>query len=232
MSMSPGGSHYWSSHNKVAWQTPRVPSTTPAAKVPPALGDSPLPKPYNTTCEKIYMSGSPSAAGPPQATAPKRSFGTPTSKATALSADDNTKVKRARDLERKGFYKKALATYKSLKTHEINGESVSHKIVELEVRSAKSPLPEPRSSPDPCRQGHDSIDRREWRMAPSRSVSFFARYTNAGPLVQCCGPEVYLGGYRLPSTMWKQLFPHQRDGVKWMWKLNADEDMGGAHGVS
>ncbi|KAJ3054813.1 DNA excision repair protein ERCC-6-like [Rhizophlyctis rosea] len=111
----------------------------------------------------------------------------------SLTGDDRTKVKRARELERKGFFKKAIAIYKSLKVQDINGESVAFKIAQLESTIqliAENGGWHPRED--------------EFHHLP--------------------------GGYRLPSTMWKQLFPHQRDGVKWMWKLNGDEDMGGILG--
>ncbi|KAJ3188287.1 DNA excision repair protein ERCC-6-like [Gaertneriomyces sp. JEL0708] len=38
------------------------------------------------------------------------------------------------------------------------------------------------------------------------------------------------GLYRLPSHIYERLFPHQREGVKWMWSLHGSVDMGGILG--
>ncbi|KAJ3282812.1 DNA excision repair protein ERCC-6-like [Borealophlyctis nickersoniae] len=38
------------------------------------------------------------------------------------------------------------------------------------------------------------------------------------------------GGYKLPSDTYTKMFPHQHEGVKWMWKLFGDDQMGGILG--
>ncbi|KAJ3179653.1 DNA excision repair protein ERCC-6-like [Geranomyces variabilis] len=53
--------------------------------------------------------------------------------------------------------------------------------------------------------------------------------TKDGGWTECNGFHELEGSYRLPSELYERLFPHQREGVAWMWGLN-QKQMGGILG--
>ncbi|KNC99287.1 uncharacterized protein SPPG_05541 [Spizellomyces punctatus DAOM BR117] len=126
-----------------------------------------------------------------------------------LQAEIEEELKNARQLEHDGFYGKALKTCQGLlvKDPQLGDLTMIERIRNLE------------------RKVELVKENNGWY--PNAKTGFHelpvATSTN-------CPRDISAGGYKLPSALYERLFSHQRDGVKWMWKLYGNEQMGGILG--